>query len=141
MEVGQPLELRLLLLRRRARELDLRRRLVAVGIAERVDADDRVRAVVLLVLVVERLLLDLAALVAGLHRAEHAAALADRLELLEDRLLDEVGQVVDDEAALARVLVLREPPFAVDDELDRHRAAHALLGRRRDRLVVGVGVQ
>ena len=31
--------------------------------------------------------------------------------------------------------------LAVDDQLDRHRAAHALLGRRGDRLVVGVGVQ
>ncbi len=29
----------------------------------------------------------------------------------------------------------------VDDHLDRHRAAHGLLRRRRDRLVVGVGVQ
>ena len=36
---------------------------------------------------------------------------------------------------------LPSTPFAIDDELDRHRAAHALLGRRGDRLVVGVGVQ
>ena len=140
-EVGEALQLRLLLVLGRARELDLLRRAVGVRIAERVDADDRIGAVVLLVLVVQRLLLDLAALVAGLHRAQHAAALGDRLELLQHRLLDQVGQLVDDERALVRVLVLREPPFAVDDQLDRHRAAHALLGRRRDRLVVGVGVQ
>ena len=60
----------------------------ACGAAERVDADDRIAAVVLLVLVVHRLFLDLAALVAGLHRAQHAAALGDRLELLQHRLLD-----------------------------------------------------
>jgi hypothetical protein len=53
---------------------------------------------VLAVLVVQRLVLDLAALVAGLHRAQHAAALGDRLELLQHRLLDQVGQLVDDEA-------------------------------------------
>ncbi len=125
----------------RARERDRPRRVLGMRAAERVDADDRIAAVVLLVLVVHRLFLDLAALVAGLHRTQHAAALRDRLELLQHRFLDEVGQLLDDEAALVGVLVLAEAPFAIDDELDRHRAAHALLGRRRDRLVVGVGVQ
>jgi hypothetical protein len=48
---------------------------------ERVDADDRQAAVVLLVLVVERLFLDLAALVHCLHRAQHAAALGKAFEL------------------------------------------------------------
>ena len=84
---------------------------VGVRIAEGVDADDRVAAVVLPVLVEQRLFLDLAALVAGLHRAQHAAALGDRLELLQHRLLDEVGQLLDDEAALVRVLVLRRGPI------------------------------
>jgi hypothetical protein len=54
---------------------------IAVRVAEGVDADDRVLARVLEHLVVHRLFLDLAALVAGLHRAQHAAALADALEL------------------------------------------------------------
>jgi hypothetical protein len=58
---------------------------------------------------VQRLLLDLAALVHRLHRAEHAAALGDPLELLQHRLLDQVGQLLDDERALQRVLVLRQP--------------------------------
>ena len=40
-----------------------------------------------------------------------------------------------------RILVLVQPQLAVDDELDRHRAPHALLGRSRQRLVVGVGMQ
>ena len=93
------------------------------------------------VLVVERLFLDLAALVAGLHGAEHAAAAGERLELLQHRLLDQVGELLEHERALVRVLVLRHAPFPVDDHLDRHRAAHRLLGRRGDRLVVGVGVQ
>lgn len=51
----------------------------AVGAAvfrqEGVHAHQRQAAVVLLVLVVQRLLLDLAALVHGVHRAQHAAAL------------------------------------------------------------------
>jgi hypothetical protein len=44
-------------------------------------------------------------LVAGLHGAEDAAAVGDAVELGEDGLLDEVGELVDDEAALQRVLV------------------------------------
>ena len=98
-------------------------------------------AVVLALLVEHRLVLDPAALVAGLHRAEHAAALGDAVELGEHRLLDEVGQLLDDEAALQRVLVHGQAPLLVDDQLDRQRPAHRLLGRRGDRLVVGVGVQ
>src|SRR6202035_4876830 len=54
---------------------------------EGIDADDRQRTVVFLRLVVERLLLDLAALVHGIHRAEHAATLRKRLDTLEDHLL------------------------------------------------------
>ena len=54
----------------------------------------------LLVLVVERLFLDLAALVAGLHRAEHATAARDRFELLQHPLFDEIGELVE-EAVLA----------------------------------------
>src|SRR6185437_14900826 len=53
-EVGEALQLRLLLLVGRARELELPRRRVFVRIAERVDADDRIRAVVLAMLVVQR---------------------------------------------------------------------------------------
>jgi hypothetical protein len=62
---------------------------------ERVDADQRQLAGVLEPLVVEALLLDLAALVHRVHRAEHAAALGDPVELLVDRGLDEVGQLVE----------------------------------------------
>src|SRR5262245_23051760 len=72
-EVPQPLELRLLLVLGRADQLEFLRDRVAVRIPESVHADDRIRAVVLLVLVVHRLLLNLAALVAELHRAEHSA--------------------------------------------------------------------
>ena len=81
------------------------------------------------------------ALVAGLHRAEHAAPVADAIELGEDGLFDERSELLHDERALQRVVVLGEAPLAVDDELDRHRAAHRLVGRRGDRLVVRVGVQ
>src|SRR5947209_3513048 len=121
-----------------ADQLELLRDWISAGVAEGVDPDDRIRAVVLPVLVEHRIFLDLAALVAGLHRAEHAAALGDRLELLQHRLLDEIGQGLDDERALVRILVLSQSPFPVDDELDRHGAAHRLLGRRSDRLIVRV---
>ena len=94
-EIAQALQLRLLLVLGGADQLELLRRRIGVRVAEGVDADDRVGAVVLLVLVVERLFLDLAALVAGLHRAEHAAAARDRLELLQHRLLDQVGELLD----------------------------------------------
>src|SRR5262249_30274875 len=67
MKVAQAHELRLLFFLSRARELELLRHDVRFRTAERVDADDRIRAVVLPVLVVERFLLDLAALIARLH--------------------------------------------------------------------------
>jgi hypothetical protein len=87
------------------------------------------------------LFLDLAALVAGLHRAQHAAAVGDLLELGQHSLFDQFGQLVDDEGALVGVLVLGQAPLAVDDQLDRHRAAHAVFRGRGDGLVEGVGVQ
>jgi hypothetical protein len=99
------------------------------------------RAVVLERLVVQALFLDAAALVHRLHRAEHAAALADRVELAVDGLLDQVGQLLERERALPGVLVLVQAELAVDDQLDRDRAPHALFRGRRQRLVVGVGVQ
>ena len=89
----------------------------------------------------QRFFLDLAALVAEFHRAEHTAALADRLEFLEHRFFDEVGQFIEDEGPLVRILVLGQAPFAVDDELDRHRATHRFFGRRGDRFIVGIGMQ
>src|SRR5882724_767824 len=141
LKIAQTLQLRLLLGLARADELELLWRRVTVRAAEGVDADDRVGAVVLLVLVIKRLLLDLAALKARLHRARHAAAARDRFELLQHRFLDEVGQLLHQEGALVRVLVPGDAPFLVDDELDRHRAAYRFLGRRGDRLVIGVGVQ
>jgi hypothetical protein len=83
---------------------------------------------VLALLVEHRLVLDAAALVAGLHGAEHAAAVGDALELGEHRLLDQVGELVDDEGALERVLVHRQAPLLVDDHLDGQGPADRLLG-------------
>lgn len=87
-----------------------------LGSAEGVDPDDGQHAVVLLVLVEHRLVLDAAALVAGLHRAEDAAALGDPLELEEYGFFDQIGELIDDERSLQRILVHREAPLAVDDE-------------------------
>jgi hypothetical protein len=124
-----------------ARQLEVLGHRVAVRVAEGVDADDGVLAGVLEHLVVHALFLDLAALVAGLHRAQHAAAVGDLLELGQHRFFHQFGQLVDDEGALVGVLVLGQAPLAVDDQLDRHRAAHAVFGGRGDGLVEGVGVQ
>jgi hypothetical protein len=74
LEVGQALELATASRPRSNAPARSRWRPDALRIEEGIDADDRVGAVVLLVLVVERLFLDLAALVAGFHGAEHAAA-------------------------------------------------------------------
>src|SRR5258706_3766436 len=110
MELGEALQLRLLLLLGGARQLDVLGHRLAVRVAEGVHADDGQLAGVLLHLVVHRLFLDLAALVAGLHGAQHAAALCDALEFGKHRLLDQLGQLVDDERALVRILVLRQAP-------------------------------
>ena len=110
-------------------------------IAEGVYTDDRVRAIVFLVLVVKGLFLNLAALVTKFHRSQHTAALGDRFKFLEHSLFNQFGQFFDDKTALVGVLVLCQTPFAIDDELDRHGAAYALFRRCGNRFIVGVGVQ
>jgi len=131
-----------LLLLRRADEFDLGGDLAALVLGqEGVDADQGQRAVVFLVLVVQAFFLDLAALVHGVHGAEHAAALADGFEFLVHGLFHQVGEFLDHVAALPGVFVEVEAEFLVDDHLDRHGAAHAFLGGRGDGFVVGVGVQ
>ena len=82
----------------------------------------------------------------GRRRRYPAVAIGRRrrdtaVELGQHGLLHQLGQLVDDEGALVRVLVERHPELAVDDHLDRHRAADRLLGGSGDGLVVGVGVQ
>ena len=131
-----------LFLGRGADQLDLGGDLAAVLLRqESVDAHERQRAVVLFLLVEHGFFLDLAALVHGVHGAEHAAALADGFEFLVHGLFHQVGQLLDDEAPLPGVFVEVEPQFLVNNHLYRHGAAHGLLGRRGDGLVVGVGVQ
>ena len=125
-----------------ADEFDLGNDIAAVVFGqEGIHADQRQAAIVFLVLVGHRLILDFAALVHGVHRAEHAAALADGFEFLVDGFLDDIGEFVDDEAALPGVLAEVEAEFLVDDHLDRDRATHAFFCRRGDGFVVGVGVQ
>jgi hypothetical protein len=69
---------------------------------------------------VHALFLDLAALVAGFHRAQHTAAFGDLLELGQRRLFHQFGELVDDEGVLVGVLVFARalPVSAVDAELE-----------------------
>jgi len=69
-------------------------------VAEGVDADDGQLARVLEHLVVHGLVLNPAALVAGLHCAQHATALGNALELQQHRFFQQFGQFFNDEGAL-----------------------------------------
>ncbi len=83
----------------------MRRYLIGLWFEEGVDPDEGQGPVVLAVLVEQRLVLDLAALVAGFHGAEDAAAFGEPVEFGEDGRFDEVGEFVDEVGALLRVLV------------------------------------
>src|SRR5262245_18505362 len=127
LEIAHRVDLGALLFLRRAEQW--RGRVLVPGIAfveEGVHADDGQTTVVFARLVVQAFFLDLAALVHGLHGAQHAAALGDGFELLVDGFFDEVGERLDGERALPGVLDLVEAQLAIDDQLDRDRAAHAL---------------
>src|SRR6056297_1825933 len=115
--------------------------LLPLGRQKSVHADDRQAAVVLAALVVQALVLDLAALVHRVHGAQHTATLGDALELLVDGLLHQVGELVDDERALPGVLAVVQAQLPVDDELDGHRPPHRLLRGRGNGLVEGIRVQ
>ena len=90
MEESDSVELLLLLHFGPSHQLYLRRGLRALRRKERVHADDGQLSRVLAVLVEHRLLLDLAALVHALHRAEHTAAVRDPLELQQHGLFHQV---------------------------------------------------
>ena len=66
----------------------------------------------LLALVVQALFLNLAALVHRIHRAQNAATLRDALEFLVDRFFNQIGQLVDDERPLPRVLAEIQAQFS-----------------------------
>ena len=140
-EVGQPLELALFFFVGGSCQFQLVLHGVAMRVAEGVDADDGQLAGVLEHFVVHALVLDAPALVAGFHRAQHAASLGNALEFHQHRLFQQLGEFFDDERALRRVLVLGQAPFAVDDELDRHCPAHGIFGWRGDGFIKRVGVQ
>ena len=74
MKLAQPFELTLLFLIRRARQFQFVHHRVAMRVAEGVDADDGEFAGVFEHFVVHGFVLNLAALVAGFHGTEHAAA-------------------------------------------------------------------
>ena len=80
-----------------------------------VHADDGQGAVVFLVFVHHGFVLDLAALVHGVHGAEHAAAFVEAFEFLQYRFFHLIRELLDDVRALPRVFAGVEAEFAVDD--------------------------
>ena len=77
--------------------------------AEGVHADDREGPVVFPGLVEKGLVLDPAALVAGLHGAEDTAAVGQPVELAQHGLFDEVGELFDQVGTLLRVVAEGRP--------------------------------
>ena len=84
--------------------------------------------------------LNATALVKRLHCTQNAAAFTESLELLEHGVFNEIGQLLNDERALRRILVLGKAEFFVDDQLDRHRPAHRLFRRCGNRFIVRIRV-
>jgi len=122
-KLGQAPELRLLFLLGRADQLELLRDGISERIAEGVDADDGVGAVVLAVLVHIDSSWIFAALVARFHRAEHPprSAIARTLSGTASST-SSVSSSMNERAWLG-VLVLSPGPIPCDDELYRHGAA------------------
>ena len=142
-EVAQVCQPLVFLCRRRASQLvgDFVAFFVNLGIQVGVDADNRQLAGMFLMFVEQGFLLNFAALVLGLHGAEDAAAFVDTLEFSEHCLFNQVGELLDNQGALQRVLVLGQAELLGDDHLDRHGAPHRLFRGGGDRFVVSIGMQ
>ena len=113
-----------------------------VRVLEGVHADDRQRAVVLERLVVEALFLDLArAGTASPSRRARRRARTSRSNSSSTASSTRSVSCSMTNAPWIGFSFFDRPELALDDQLDRQRAAHGLFGRRGDRLVVGVRVQ
>ena len=95
----------------------------------------------LLAFIVKAFFLNLAALVHRIHRAKHATAFGNPLELPVNGLFDQVRELIDDERTLPGVFAVVQAELPGDDHLNRYRPPHRLFRRCRDRLVKGVRVQ
>jgi len=111
--------------------------LVDVG----VDADDPPLAGVELALEAIRGVGDLGLGVALLDRFDHAAAPVDLVEVAPDLALGLVRERLDEPRSAERVDRVRDAGLLGDDLLLSEREESGLLGRDRERLVVGVGVE
>ena len=63
------------------------------------------------------------------------------IELAQHAFFDQVCELFNDERALQRILVFREPQLFVDDELYGHGPPHTCFSGCGDGLVIGVGMQ
>ena len=97
MERMQTIELRFFLFFGRARQLQFFQDFIAFGIAEGVDANDGVLAGVLEHFVMHRLVLNLAALIARFHGAQHATAVCNFFKLCQHGFFDQLGELFNDE--------------------------------------------
>src|SRR5919108_611393 len=118
---------------------DRQPRLVLLLVA--VHAHDHALAALDLLLEPEARLGDLALRVALLDRLDHAAELVDLAELGIGRLLEAIGERLDEVGAAERVDRVRDAGLVGDDLLRPQRDAHRLLCGERERLVVGVRVE
>ena len=107
----------------------------------RVQGDDRTRAVVDLLFVAVRGGLDLAALIAILHRRHHAAEPLDFAELLQDRRFHRALDRLHAGRTAQHVhRVLKDAGLFEQDRLPVRRETDPFFARRRERLVGAVGV-
>ena len=111
------------------------------SIAVAVDADDDAPPGVDPPLQLERGVGDLALREVVLDRLDHPAELVDAGEVGEGLALELVRERLDVVAAAERVDRVRDAGLVGDDLLGAQRDLDRVLGRQRERLVVGVGVQ
>ena len=78
---------------------------------------------------------------AGLGRLVHAAGLVDLVDQRQHLALHLIGQRLDIVGAAERIDHVAQMRLLAQDVLSGDRNACRLLGRRRDRFVVSVGVQ
>src|SRR5208282_5742213 len=106
-----------------------------------VHPDDRFHAFFELALEMKGSLGDLALRIASLDRFHHAAHLVDAPDIFHRLALDAIGERLDSVTAAEWIDRIRDAGFFRDYLLRAQRDRHRLLGRQRQRLVHGIGME